>query len=99
MLTLLRTARSHAVAPPFRFAPAGDLPVGLFVEWRVKLFFGFSEKYFCFHAPQINSRTLAVPAHRGAFRDRHKRWAWDAVDAAASCARRDRGAGWRKACE
>jgi hypothetical protein len=52
-----------------------DLPVGLFVEWRVKLFFGFSEKYFCFHAPQINSRTLDVPAHRGAFRERHKRWA------------------------
>jgi hypothetical protein len=72
---------------------SGDLPVGLFVEWRVKLFFGFSEKYFCFHTPQINSRTLAVPAHRGAFRDRHKRWAWDAVDAAAPGAQRGCRAG------
>ena len=77
----------------------GDLPLGQFVDRRVKLFFGFSEKYFCFHAPQINSRTVPVPAHRGAFRDRHKRWAWDAVDAAAFCARRDRRAGWRKARE
>ena len=62
----------------------GDLPVGQFVDRRVKLFFGFSEKYFGFHAPQINSRTVPVPAHRGAFRDRHGRWAGDAVDAAAS---------------
>src|SRR5882672_12830113 len=69
-------------------APSGlqpyDLPVRQFC---VESYFWFSEKFFCSHAPQINSRTIAIPAHRGAFRDRHKRWAWDAVDAAAFCAR------------
>jgi hypothetical protein len=38
-LTLLRTARCHAVAPPFRFAPAGDLPVGQFVDGAVESYF------------------------------------------------------------
>jgi hypothetical protein len=41
-----------------------DLPVGRFVDRCVKLYFGFSEKYFCSHAPQINSRTLAIPPHK-----------------------------------
>src|SRR6266436_7891748 len=30
-----------------------DLPVGLFLDRRVKLFFGFSERYFCSQLPQI----------------------------------------------
>jgi hypothetical protein len=42
------------------------------------------QKYFASPHTQIRFRTAAVPAHRGAFRDRHKRWAGDAVDAAAS---------------
>src|SRR5882762_11461669 len=96
----IRDARD--AGPGLRFAPSGlqprDLPVGLLLDRRVESFFGFSEKYFCSHLPQIRSRTLAVPAHRGAFRDRHGRWAWDAVDAAAFCARRGRRAG-RKTCE
>src|SRR6266850_1545855 len=96
----IRDARD--AGPGLRFARSGlqprDLPVGLFLDRRVESFFGFSEKYFCSHLPQIRSRTLAVPAHRGAFRDRHGRWAWDAVDAAAFCARRGRRAG-RKTCE
>src|SRR5229473_5074347 len=50
-----------------------DLPVGLFVDRRVESYFWFSEKYFCSHAPQIRSRTLAIPSHRGAYRDRHGR--------------------------
>ena len=46
-------------------------------------------KIFCF-APGANQFTDAhrpVPT-RGAFRDRHGRWAWDAVDARASGAKR-----------
>src|SRR6266851_8349275 len=76
-----------------------DLPVGRASDFPVESYFCFSEKYFASHLPQINSRTLVVPAHRGAFRDRHGRWAWDAVDAAAFCARWDCRASWRKTCE
>src|SRR6266478_6507620 len=76
-----------------------DLPDGRLVDRAVESYFWFSERYFCSHAPQINSRTLAVPAHRGAFRDRHKRWAWDAVDAAALGAQRDAGRVMQVACE
>jgi hypothetical protein len=42
------------------------------------------QKYSASHFPQITLRTLAVPAHRGAFRDRHGRWAGDAVDASGA---------------
>src|SRR6202011_4381041 len=45
--------------------------------------FLFDQKYFRSRLTQITSISLAVPAHRGAFRDRHGRWARDAVDAAA----------------
>ena len=44
------------------------------------------QKYSASRLTQIKTITRAVPAHRGAFRDRHGRWARDAVDAAASCA-------------
>ena len=77
----------------------GDLPVGQFVDGSVKSIFSDFPKNTSSHLTQIRSRTLAVPAHRGAFRDRHGRWAWDAVDAAALGAQRDGRAGWRKACE
>jgi hypothetical protein len=45
------------------------------------------QKYSASRFTQIKTITRAVPAHRGAFRDRHGRWARDAVDAAASGAR------------
>src|SRR3984893_1796988 len=49
------------------------------------------QKYSPSRFTQIKSISAAVPAHRGAFRDRHGRWARDAVDAAASGARIARG--------
>jgi hypothetical protein len=41
------------------------------------------QKYSRSGFTQITSISPAVPAHRGAFRDRHGRWARDAVDATA----------------
>src|SRR6266576_1787537 len=58
-----------------------------------------NQKYFASRLTQIRCISFPVLAHRGAFRDRHGRWAWDAVDAAASGAQRGCRAGWRKACE
>jgi hypothetical protein len=43
-----------------------------------------NQKYFASPLTQIRCISFPVLAHRGAFRDRHGRWAWDAVDAAAS---------------
>jgi len=43
---------------------SGDLPVGLFVDRAVESYFGFSEKYFCSHSPQITSRTFRIPPHK-----------------------------------
>jgi hypothetical protein len=48
-------------------------------------------KIFPFASDPNHFISIAVPAHRGAFRDRHGRWARDAVDAAAlarDCVRR-----------
>jgi len=59
----------------------------------VESFISDFPKNICCHLTQIKSRTLVVPAHRGAFRDRHGRWAWDAVDAAALGAQRGCRAG------
>jgi hypothetical protein len=67
----------------------GDLPVGRFVDRRVE---SLLQKYFCFHPPQIISRTLAIPSHKRGVGHRHERGR-DAVDAAASCAQRGRRAG------
>ena len=39
------------------------------------------EKDFASRLPQIKPISIAVPSHRGAFRDRHGRWERDAVDA------------------
>jgi hypothetical protein len=40
------------------------------------------QKYLDSLLTQITSTSLAIPAHtQGAFRDRHERRAWDAVDA------------------
>src|SRR5712664_407485 len=61
--------------PPVIAGPARslDLPVGRFVDRAVESYFWCSEKYFCSHLPQINSRTVAVSPTTGAYRDRHGR--------------------------
>jgi hypothetical protein len=40
--------------------PCGDLPVGRLVDGCVE---SLLQKYFCFHTPQITSRTLRIPSH------------------------------------
>jgi hypothetical protein len=40
---------------------SSDLPVGRFVDRGVE---SPLQKDFCFHAPQIKSRTLAIPPHK-----------------------------------
>jgi hypothetical protein len=60
-----------------------DLPDGLSGDFPVQ---PFPQKNSASRLTQIKFISMAVPAQRGAFRDRHKRWAGDAVDAAASCA-------------
>src|SRR5437868_13233572 len=51
-------------------------------------------KIFGFSGTPNHLYIPAIPSHtRGAFRDRHGRWARDAVDAAASARNRDRRAG------
>src|SRR6266849_9871620 len=74
---------------------SGDLPVGRFAERAVQ---SPLQKYFCFHSPQITSRTLAIPSHTEGRIMIVTNAGWDAVDAAAFCARWDRRAG-RKICE
>jgi hypothetical protein len=57
---------------------------------RSSLIFGFSENIrFAVSPNQIYIHH--VPALRGAYHDRHGRWAWDAVDAAASGVKRIAG--------
>ena len=41
--------------------PCGDLPVGRFVESCVQ---SLLQKYFCFHTPQITSRTFRIPPQK-----------------------------------
>jgi hypothetical protein len=53
---------------------------------------------FALHPNRTYNSRRPCP-QRGAYHDRHGRWAWDAVDAAASGAQRNGRAGWRKACE
>jgi hypothetical protein len=74
--------------------PSGGLLKGL-----SSLFSDFPKNILVPTHPKSHLKLFASRPTRGAYRDRHGRWAWDAVDAAAFCARRDRGAGWRKACE
>jgi len=74
---------------------SSDLPVGRFVDRAVEAFFGFSEKYFCSHLPQITFTTPAIPSPlRGRFAI-VTTLAWDAVDAAAF-SRDGIAGGWRK---
>jgi hypothetical protein len=76
-------------------ADQSDLPDGLFCNLLVQ---PHLQKYFVSGLTQITFISIIVLSHRGAFRDRHRRWERDAVDAAAFCARRDGRAG-RKARE
>jgi hypothetical protein len=47
-----------------------------------------AQKYSCFHLTQITGVFSAVPRpQRGAYRDRHERWVWDAMAATASGAK------------
>ncbi len=41
--------------------PCGDLPVGRFVDRGVE---SHLQKYFCFHIPQITSRTFRIPPQK-----------------------------------
>ena len=69
---------------------AGDLPVGRFVDRGVQ---PPLQKYFCFRTPQITSRTFRIPSHREGRFAIVTDAGWDAVDAAAFCARGDCRAG------
>ena len=42
---------------------SSDLPDGRPLGRAVESYFGFSERYFCFHTPQITSRTFRIPSH------------------------------------
>jgi hypothetical protein len=67
----LRATRRHAapIASLLKvICPSGVVPIFL-----SSLISDFPKNIFCSHLPQINSRTLAVPPHRGAYRDRHER--------------------------
>jgi hypothetical protein len=70
---------------------ASHLPDGQISESAVQ---SHLQKYLSSPLTQIKSISLIVPAHRGAFRDRHGRWAWDAMDAAGAA---DESAGLRTA--
>src|SRR5216684_5018600 len=72
-------------------APAGRFVVTFQSDLGSPVLFG---KIFLFSYPPNHIYNVSHPVpHRGAFRDRHGRRAWDAVDAAAFCARWDRRAG------
>jgi hypothetical protein len=62
-----------------------DLPDKQITQHRVQ---PSREKYFCFHLTQITGLFSPVPRPlRGAYRDRHGRWVWDAMAATASGAK------------
>jgi hypothetical protein len=73
-------------------------PTGKSAIWLSSLISDFPKNIFGSHSPQINSRTLVVSPTEGRIAIVTDA-GWDAVDAAAFCARRDCRAGWRKACE
>jgi len=58
-----------------------DLPDGLACDLAVQ---SSLEKFFASPLGRNSFIDSPVPAHRGAFRDRHKRWAGDAVDAGST---------------
>jgi hypothetical protein len=69
--------------------PDGQISAAAAIS-RSSLIFGFSEN-IRFAIPPNQIYIHHVPALRGAYHDRHERWAWDAVDAAASGVKRIAG--------
>jgi len=55
-----------------RWKPSTDLPDGLFCNLPVQ---PLLQKYFVSPLTQITSKSITVPSHRGAYRDRHGRGA------------------------
>jgi hypothetical protein len=93
MLNRDRSFNGHRTAAGKRQALAcfssqqllADLPDGQITRHRVQ---PSLEKYSCFLLTQITGLFTAVPYPlRGAFRDRHGRWVWDAMAATASGAK------------
>jgi hypothetical protein len=58
---------------------SSDLPDGLLIRVSSRI-----SKKIRFAPDPNHFISIAIPALRGAYHDRHGRWAWDAVDAAAS---------------
>jgi hypothetical protein len=84
---------AHLWADRFEWGPSGvsalhagasDLPVGQEMHRARKSVQPSQRKYSASRLPQITIRVSAVPARKGAYRDRHGRWAGDAMDALAS---------------
>jgi len=74
--------RKRRAAATSRFFSPGDLPDGQLSRIPVQ---SLRKKYFAFSETQISRNVRAIPhPRRGAYRDRHGRWEWDAVDAAVS---------------
>jgi hypothetical protein len=70
--------------------PCGDLPVGRFVDRAVE---SLLQKYFASVVGRNIFMSLAIPSHTEGRFAIVTDVGWDAVDAAAFCARRDRRAG------
>src|SRR5882724_11970596 len=79
--------------------PCGDLPVGRFVDRGCRVFFLIFRKIFWFPRTPNQIENFSHPVPQEGRIAIVTDAGWGAVDAAAFCARRDRRAGWRKACE
>ncbi len=81
----MQQSNTDGRAHRLRQARSTDLPVGQITSHARKPVQPPRKKYFAFSETQISCSVRTVPARsRGAYRDRHGRWAWDAVDAAAT---------------
>ena len=78
----LMGSRPSRMRPPQLIAPDGQITC--VTRLSVESFISLAVKFFISPQTQIRTISLTVPALRGAYHDRHERWAWDAVDAAAS---------------
>jgi len=82
---VMQQSNTDGRAHPLRQARSTDLPDGQITSCARKPVQPPRKKYFAFSETQISCSVRTVPARsRGAYRDRHGRWAWDAVDAAAT---------------
>ena len=89
--TWVRNAHQSGRPPTTPICPTGS-PVKSFVESYFLIF----RNILIYACPKSELYPMRPVPHRGAFRDRHKRWAWDAVDAAASGVKRDCRAGFAR---